>query len=60
MWEHTTPTYAVPDDQGHAAQGCCERCWAEAHRRVMFLGGSVVERYNEVLAEYAASRKPTP
>lgn len=29
----------------------CEWCWAEAQRRVMFLGGSVTERYHEVLDE---------
>jgi uncharacterized protein YcgI (DUF1989 family) len=29
----------------------CEWCWSQAQRRAMLCGGSVVDRYNEVMAE---------
>lgn len=29
----------------------CEWCWAEAQRRQMHAGGSITERYHEVLDE---------
>lgn len=29
----------------------CEKCWRDANERVMHLGGSVVDRYNELLKE---------
>jgi len=29
----------------------CEKCWKDAQTAVMLRGGSVVERYNELLKE---------
>lgn len=29
----------------------CEWCWSQAQRRAMLCGGSVADRYREILAE---------
>jgi hypothetical protein len=29
----------------------CERCWRDAHFRVMHLGGSVIDHYHDLLRE---------
>jgi hypothetical protein len=31
--------------------GCCEKCWRDAALRVLLLGGTQAERYQELLNE---------
>lgn len=36
----------------------CEKCWRDASLRVMLLGGSVVDHYNDLLRERVCEPEP--